>query len=135
MININSYIIEKLKLNKGTKMDDNNPDDNLSKKKLNKLEKDIEDLVFFWEPKYIKKVYDKTESIIERYQLCYIIQQYCRVSCNGYSDIDKILMYFTDKGNIALYYDKHYLGAYANIKDYPIDKEFLKKFNLLVEDH
>ena len=55
MININSYIIEKLKLNKDFKTD-NNPDDNLSQKELNKLEKDIEDLVFYWEPKYIKKV-------------------------------------------------------------------------------
>lgn len=134
MINIDLYITEKLKLNKDSKAD-NNPDFNFKKGILAKLEVDTEDLTMYWDKEQVEKIYNMTDSIVERYQLCYIIQEYCKINASKYNDIDHVLMYFTDKGNIALYYDKHYLGTYSNINGYPIDKEFLKKFNLLVEEH
>ena len=134
MNNLKRYIIEKLKLNKDSKAD-NNPDNNFKKGILAKLEVDTEDLTMYWDKEQVEKIYNMTDSIVERYQLCYIIQEYCKINASEYNDIDHVLMYFTDKGNIALYYDKHYLGTYSNINGYPIDKEFLKKFNLLVEGH
>ena len=134
MNNLSNYILEKLKIDKNTSVNKDNPDDKVSDKELRKLEEKIEDLTIYWSKDKLQKIFDMTESIIERYQLAYIIQEYCKINSNKYDDISKVLMYFTDKGGIAVYYDKHYLGTANNIKDYPITIEFLKKFNLLVEE-
>jgi len=134
MNNLSNYILEKLKIDKNTSVNKDNPDDKVSDKELRKLEEKIEDLTIYWNKDKLQKIFDMTESIIERYQLAYIIQEYCKINSNKYDDISKVLMYFTDKGGIAVYYDKHYLGTANNIKDYPITIEFLKKFNLLVEE-
>ena len=134
MNSLSEYIIEKLKIDKNISINKDNPDDKVSDKELSKLEEKIEDLTTYLDKDKLQKIFDMTESIVERYQLAYIIQEYCKINSSKYDDISKVLMYFTDKGGIAVYYDKHYLGTANNIKDYPITIEFLKKFNLLVED-
>ena len=134
MININNYISEKLKIDKDININNDNPDKNFTSRELKKVKNDTLELIVYWSRANVRKVNNMTNSIIERYQLCYIVQEYCKVNSSEYNDISKVKIIFTDKGNIGLYYDHHYLGAYGNLKDYPITKEFLKKFDLLDED-
>ena len=128
----NEYIIEKLKINKNSNYD--NPDKKLSESDKKYLNNKIKKITYYWPDESTDKLNSKTDSIIERFWLATLLD-YCKVNSSKYDDIDHVLAYFTDKGNIALYYDKHYLGAYANIKLYPITVDFLKKFNIYYEEN
>jgi len=132
MKNFNIYLLEKLKINKNSNYDD--PDKKLSESDKKFLTNKIKKITYYWPDESTDKLNSKTDSIIERFWLATLLD-YCKVNSSKYDDIDHVLAYFTDKGNIALYYDKHYLGAYANIKLYPITVDFLKKFNIYYEEN
>ncbi len=132
MKNFNIYLLEKLKINKNSNYDD--PDKKLSESDKKFLTNKIKKITYYWSDESTDKLNSKTDSIIERFWLVTLLD-YCKVNSSKYDDIDHVLAYFTDKGNIALYYDKHYLGAYANIKLYPITVDFLKKFNIYYEEN
>lgn len=132
MKNFNIYLLEKLKINKNSNYDD--PDSKLSESDKKYLNNKIKKITYYWPDESTDKLNSKTDSIIERFWLATLLD-YCKVNSSKYNDIDHVLAYFTDKGNITLYYDKHYLGAYANIKLYPITVDFLKKFNIYYEEN
>ncbi len=132
MKHFNIYLLEKLKINKNSNYND--PDKKLSESDKKYLNNQIKKITYYWPDESIDKLNSKTDSIIERFWLATLLD-YCKVNSSKYNDIDHVLAYFTDKGNIALYYDKSYLGACANIKLYPITVEFLKKFNIYYEEN
>lgn len=130
MNNLSTYIVEKLRINKDTV--DTNPDKKISYAEKRRLKSKIENITKYWSDKSINKLNSKTDSILERFWLATLLD-YCKLNSSKYDDIDHVLAYFTYKGNIALYYDRHYLGAYANSNPYPITVDFLKKFNIYYE--
>ena len=132
MLTLNKYISEKLKINKDSI--DPDPDKKLSDYEKRRLKSKTETITQYWPDETIDKLNSKTDSILERFWLATILD-YCKINSSKYDDIDHVLAYFTDKGNIALYYDKSYLGACANIKLYPITVDFLKKFNIYYEEN
>ena len=131
MKRINNYIIEKLKINKDSNYDD--PDKKLSESDKKFLTDKIRRITYYWSDEDTNTLLNKTDSLLEKYQLVSIID-YCKTNSSKYNNIEQVLIYFTDKGNLAIYYDKHYLGAYSNLQ-YPITKDFLKKFNIYYEDN
>ena len=130
MKRINNYIIEKLRINKNTV--DPNPDKKISYAEKRRLKSKIETITKYWSDESIDKLNSKTDSILERFWLATLLD-YCKLNSSEYDDIDHILTYFTYKDNIALYYDKSYLGTYANTNPYPITVDFLEKFNIYYE--
>lgn len=138
MKKLDNYIIEKLKINKGVKDIADNPDDALSYKEKTDISNELNELTTYWNTSAVDKLYELTTSLLERYHLAKLID-YCRVNDNKYSNINNVLVGFTPKGNLAIYYNKHYLGTYSNnhgiLNNYPITKEFLQKFNLYIDDN